>query len=102
MTDKSLEDTLASLRAAFKEWSESYAKDCDEFWSNLTEEQRLMAFYSVCKRINQGDIIDRGSYRWVLYDVFKFGPESYTIGMECNYMEIHNAIQEGLANKGDY
>ncbi len=70
-------------------------KECDEYWNNLSYEEQLKAFYSVVKRIYQGEIKDKGTYRWVLYDVFEFGPDAYSLGMECGYMYLHNAIFDG-------
>lgn len=75
-----------------------YDKECDAFWEQLPYEDRLKAFYSVSKRIHQGEIKDKGSYRWVLYDVFGFGPEAYAIGMDCGYMYLHNSIVDGEAD----
>ena len=67
-------------------------KENDDYWNNLSYEDQLKSFYSVVKRIYQGEIKDKGSYRWVLYDVFGFGPEAYVLGMDCGYMYLHNAI----------
>lgn len=83
---------------AMQEGSERFDKESDEFWESLTYEQQLNAFHSVCKRIYQGDVVDGRSYRGVLYSVFGFGPDSYLVGMECNYMDLHNYIQEGVAS----
>jgi hypothetical protein len=71
---------------------EAYEKTCQEFWDKLSYEDKLKAFYSVVKRIHQAELVDRGSYRWALYDVFKFDMDAYGIGMECGYMELHNSI----------
>ena len=71
-------------------------EEYDKYWNSLSKEDQLKAFYSVCKRIHKGDVIDRGSYRWVLYDVFEFGPESYIVGMDCGYMSLHNYICDGV------
>jgi hypothetical protein len=73
-----------------------YKNECDAFWNELSYEDKLKAFYSVCNRIFKGDVEDRGTYRYVLYDVFGFGPDAYGIGMECGYMTIHNCIFEGI------
>ena len=70
-------------------------KEYDEYWDSLPYEDQLKAFYSVVKRIYQGEIKDKGSYRWVLYDVFGFGPEAYVLGMDCGYMYLHNSICYG-------
>ena len=74
---------------------DSKEKECDEYWEALSYEDQLKAFYSVVKRIYQGEIKDKGSYRYILYDVFGFGPEAYTLGMDCGYMYLHNAIFDG-------
>lgn len=93
--DQSLTEMLSSIREVQQEIESSYDDDAENFWNNLTEEQRLYAFYSVSKRIHQGEIQEQGSYRYVLYDVFGFGMESYGIGMMCGYMDIHNSIFVG-------
>ena len=84
--------TLAELTQEFQKYKEQYEAENDAWWNGLTEKERQDAFYAVCKRIYQGDIIDEGSYRYVLYNVFGFGPEMYGAGMDCGYMEIHNSI----------
>jgi hypothetical protein len=70
-------------------------KVADKFWEELPYEDKLKAFYSVVKRIYQGEVEDKGSYRYILYDVFGFGPEAYAIGMDCGYMYLHNSIMDG-------
>lgn len=64
----------------------------EEMWNALSKEDQLHYFSAVCRRIHQGDMIDKGTFRWVLYNVFGFGTESYGVGMECGYLAIHNAI----------
>ena len=54
----------------------------------------MKAFYSVVKRIVDGELVQKGSYRYVLYEVFGFGPESYTLGMMCGFMSLHNNIED--------
>lgn len=84
---------------AMSELQESYAKsmkereqESEDFWQNLSQEDRMRAFYSVCKRLYQGEILEQRSYRGVLYDVFGFDLEAYALGMECGYLELHNSI----------
>jgi len=72
----------------------AYEADCDSYWNALFEDDKLMAFFSVVKRIHQAELIDGGSYRWTLYDTFGFGPEAYGVGMQCGFMELHNAIYD--------
>lgn len=93
MTDKSkLLEALSELSEQMNADAARYEQENDAWWNGLTETEREDAFYAVVKRIYQGEIKERGSYRYVLYDVFGFGPQMYVMGMECGYMELHNAI----------
>jgi hypothetical protein len=83
------ENAVADLMA---ESLEKYEKDANDFWSGLSYEEKLMAFYAVCKKIHDGDLMKRGSYRHVLYDVFGFKPDAYSLGIHCGYMNIHNSM----------
>ena len=94
--DKPLFEGLDEIREAMQKAQKQYNSDADQFWNELPYEQKLMAFYSVCKRIWQGDVIDEGSYRYVLYDVFGFDMDSYIVGMDCHYMDLHNLIITAL------
>jgi hypothetical protein len=67
-------------------------KVADKFWEELPYEDKLKA---VVKRIYQGEVEDKGSYRYILYDVLGFGPEAYEIGMDCGFMYLHNSIMDG-------
>jgi len=84
---------------AYKEATEQYEADTDDWWEKLSEEDRERAFYSVCKRIHKGDYEKQGSYRYVLYQIFGFDMSMYGVGMDCGYMDIHNAIFGGLELK---
>lgn len=76
-----------------------YANECDDYWNNLSYEDKLKSFFSVVKRIVEGDIEQGRSYRGVLYDVFGFDADSYIIGMECGYMTLHNSIVKKKDNE---
>ena len=64
----------------------------EEYWNSLTKEQQLDAFCAVVRRICQGELDDKGTYRYVLYDIFKFGPESYGAAQMAGYLDLHNQI----------
>jgi hypothetical protein len=81
-------DTGEEIQAALDE----YEKQNDEWWKNLTEQEREDAFYAVCKRIWQAHGVDGGSYRHALYHVFGFDPGMYGRGMDCGYMDLSNRI----------
>ena len=85
---------LSQISDLQKEVADQLELDADEFWNGLTAEQRKQAFYAVVKKIHQGEIVDQGSYRHVLYDVFSFDQAMYSVGMECGFLELHNAIKK--------
>lgn len=64
----------------------------EAYWNSLTKEQQLCVFNSVCRRIVKGELEDKGSYRYVLYDVFGFGMEAYARAQLAGYLTIHNSI----------
>ena len=90
--NEKLEKALTEMREYQEQAETAYENDADKFWNSLSKEDQLKCFYSVCKRIHEGDIAKRGTYRYVLYDVFGFGPEAYMVGMNCGYMAIHNGL----------
>lgn len=92
MQNMELSKALSELSEIQEKLEAQREQEADEFWNSLTLEQKHNAFYSVVKRIHQGDIVDKGSYRYVLYDVFGFGPEAYGLGIDCGYMKIHNRL----------
>lgn len=93
MTDKekALQE-LSDIGQEMQKAQEEYEAENDAWWNALTEKEREWAFYAVVKRIYQAEIIDKGSYRYALYEVFGFGPHMYEEGMNCGYMGLHNAI----------
>lgn len=94
-TNKPLDlDALNELSELYQESANAYRNECAEFWNGLSYEDRLKAFYSVVSRLVQGELRNRGSYRHILYDVFEFDMDSYGVGMDCGFMELHNAIYD--------
>ena len=91
---------LKEVRKAFQQRTNEVAKEDYDWWDGLPYEERLRAFRCVCRRIQQGDVVERGSYRHVLYSVFGFDADAYVDGMDCGYMDIHNLIFKGLSEGG--
>lgn len=87
-------EALGDLREAQQKSREDYEIMNNAWWNGLSEEERGWAFYSVCKRIHKAALVDRGTYRHTLYDVFEFDMNMYGRGMECGFMAIHNAIYD--------
>ena len=88
-------DGLAELSQEMEKHRKEDEARNDAWWEGLTEEEREDAFYAVCKRLCQGELKERGTYRYVLYQVFGFDPGMYMRGMDCGYMALHNAIFDG-------
>lgn len=97
----SKEDALKVFHEISKIFTETMAeveKESEDFWNSLSKEDQLKAFCAISRRIYKGEIEDKGTYRYVLYDVFGFGPEAYAPAQLARYLEIHNAI---VTDKGD-
>lgn len=93
MTDKKeLLEGLDELREIQQAARAEYEAKNDAWWNALTEEEREDAFYAVIKRMHKAEVVDRGTYRWALYDVFGFDPGMYGRGMDCGYMDMHNML----------
>jgi hypothetical protein len=86
---------LQELGKIFKETMKQIENESEAYWNSLSHDEQLKVFCAVSRRIHQGEIIDKGSYRHVLYDVFGFGPESYAQAQCSGYLSIHNAIYDG-------
>ena len=76
----------------FNEVMKLIENESEEYWNSLSKEQQLKVFCAVSRRIYKGEIEERGSYRYVLYQVFGFGPEAYAPAQMSGYLSIHNAI----------
>jgi len=85
-------DKIAEFTQIYKDAHQKYDIEAEQYWESLSYEDKIKAFYIVTKRIHKGDIIDQGSYRYVLYDVFGFDMDSYIVGMDSGYLDIHNSI----------
>jgi hypothetical protein len=89
---KELLEGLDELRESVQEAHAEYEAKNDAWWNGLTEEEREDAFYAVIKRMYKAEVVDRGTYRYALYDVFGFDPGMYGRGMDCGYLNLHNMI----------
>ena len=92
MDDKTLSESLSDIASSMQEASDQYDQKAEEYWKGLSYEDQLQAFYIVTKRIHKGDIVEKGSYRYVLYDTFGFDFDSYIIGLDSGYLDIHNGL----------
>ena len=86
------DDELAN---SFKLWEMELEEDHSKFWNGLSKDDQLKAFCSVMRLLYKAEIEEHGSYRYTLYDVFGFGPESYAPAQLSGFLAIHNAIWDG-------
>lgn len=96
MSKQSLGEILAELSELQEDIEKKTESEMDTWWNDLSKEDQMRAFYSVMKRLVDGELNQKGSYRYVLYEVFGFGPESYMLGMMCGYMALHNSIDRDV------
>jgi len=96
---KNMEDKMDQYMKASKDLTDVYtanmkmnSESADAFWNSLSYNDKCNAFHAVVSKIFEGEIKVKGSYRYVLYDIFKFGPDMYTRGMDCGFMALHNSI----------
>lgn len=80
---------------------QDYDLTAEEYWNSLTQDQQLMVFYSVVKRIVKGRLNDQGTYRHVIHNVFGFERFAYGVGINCGYMRLHNSIDAPVNKRGE-
>lgn len=85
---------LAEASEVFNQAMKEIEADEEAYWNSLSKEDQLKCFCAVARRIYQGEIVDKGSYRHVLYTTFGFGPEAYASAQMAGYLAIHNAIYD--------
>lgn len=85
-------DQFDDVRDVFQRAMEQLRQDDERFWNDLTQEQQLMAFCSVVRRLVQAEIHEGRSYRGTLYDTFGFDLDAYARAQNAGFVELHNAI----------
>jgi len=79
----------------FQQWERELEQDHNNYWNSLSKDDQLKAFCSVISRLYKAELVDRGSYRYALYNIFGFGPESYMQAQVSGFLTLHNAIWDG-------
>jgi len=90
MSDKTLEEISDAFNKAIEENKTRY----NEKWKALSPDDQIDLFCAVIERIHEGDVVQKRSYRGVLYDVFGWGPEAYMPAQCAGYLDIHNMIYD--------
>ena len=71
---------------------EQYQQKAKEYFVSLNTDNQLLLFFYFTNIIFENYFKDNGSYRGLLYDKFKFGPEAYSLGMDSGMFTLHNSI----------
>lgn len=77
---------------AMEQAQKEFEAECETAWNSLDQETKLKIFCAVCTRLYKGELEDKGSYRYILYNVFGFGPEAYSAAQGAGFLALHNSI----------
>ena len=83
---------LKALREAWCEAEKRQKAEDDAWWDSLDYDGKGQAFRQIVKLMYRAEVIERGSYRHALYEVFGL---EYGDGL-AYYMQLHNLIVQGL------
>jgi hypothetical protein len=75
-------------------WEQEFEASSEALWNSFSKEDQLKIFCAVVRRIYKAELEDKGTYRYALYDVFEFGPESYAPAQISGYLALHNSIAD--------
>lgn len=84
---------LKALRGIWDETEKRRNAEDDAWWDSLDYDGKSQAFRQIIKLMYKAEVMDRGSYRYALYDIFGL---DYGDGLTY-YMQLHNLICQGLA-----
>jgi len=85
-------DKLDEIQNHFQQVVDAMKQEQESYWNSLTPEQQLLAFCAIMRRVYQGELEEKRSYRGVLYGTFGWGPEAYMPAQMAGYLSIHNSI----------
>ena len=83
---------LKALREVWHETEKRQNAEDDAWWDSLNYDGKSQAFRQIVKLMYRAEVIEKGSYRHALYEVFGL---EYGDGLTY-YMQLHNLISQGL------
>ena len=90
---------LKELRQAWSAAEKQQNAEDDAWWDSLDYNGKSQAFRQIVKLMHKAEVLDKGSYRYAMYDIFNL---DYGDGLS-HYMMLHNLIHQGLeAEAGSY
>lgn len=85
-------DSWKEASKSFQEGIKAIEESQEKYWDSLSQDQQLDVFCCIMRRLAQGELDERRTYRGILYDVFNWGPEAYMPAQVSGFLDIHNAI----------
>lgn len=76
----------------FQQYEKEFSEERKNFFQSLTKEQQLLVFCEVVHKLYKAEILEKKSYRGVLYGEFNFDKNSYLLAQMSNFLELHNSI----------
>jgi len=98
-TEYSNSDEHKELLKIEEEALGQYEQKAKEYFDSLETDDQLLLFFHITNTIFKNYFKDNGSYRGLLYDKFKFGPEAYSLGMDSGMFTLHNSISTPNENE---
>ena len=86
---------LKALREAWNQAEKIQKAEDDAWWDSLTIDNKSQAFRQITKLMYKAEVLDKGSYRYAIYDVFGL---DYGDGL-THYMQLHNLIGQGIESE---
>lgn len=75
-----------------EEYYQQIENKSEDLWNILSDDEKLLIFCAVIRRLHLGELIENRSYRGILYDIFKFDTKSYSIAQDAGFLALHNSI----------
>jgi hypothetical protein len=86
---------LKALREIWNETEKRQNAEDDAWWDSLDCDGKSQAFRQITKLMHKAEVLERGSYRYAIYDVFGL---DYGDGL-THYMQLHNLISQGIESE---
>ena len=86
---------LKAFRQAWQASEKLQNAEDDAWWDSLDYDGKSQAFRQITKLMYKAEVLERGSYRYAIYDVFGL---DYGDGL-THYMQLHNLIGQGIESE---
>lgn len=79
-----------------------FIEERQAFFNCLTKHQQLLVFCEIVSKLVKAELLDRVSYRGVLYGEFNFDSNSYLKAQLSGFLDLHNSIDVDKVNLGEF